>query len=189
MLQLKKFWPLLLGVVAGVVIWAGCETGRIATLPTPPPAVALLATNSLQPGPDDPRIAFVAARLLENYHYLEHPLDKEMSAKFYDGYIDSLDPRHEYFLQSDLAEFAQYRTNLDTLTINTNLAADLSPAFAIYQRYQERFQQRMAYVDELLQQDKFKFNTDEKIQMDRRHAPFPKDLDEAKQLWRQQRAL
>ena len=57
----------------------------------------------------------MAARVLENYHYLEHPLDKEMSAKFFDGYIDSLDPHHEYFLQSDLAQFAPYRTNLDTL--------------------------------------------------------------------------
>jgi carboxyl-terminal processing protease len=181
MLQLKKFWPLPLSVVVGVAVWVGCETGRMA----PPPAV-VLPTNDLKPGPDDPRIAFVAARLLENYHYLEHPLDKEMSAKFFDGYIDSLDSRHEHFLQSDLAEFARFRTNLDTLTVNTNLAADLSPAFAIYQRFQQRFQQHVAYVDELLQQDKFKFNAEDKIQTDRRHASFPKDLDEAKQLWRQQ---
>jgi carboxyl-terminal processing protease len=187
MLQLKKFWPLPIGVAAGLAIWAGCQTGQMATVaPEPPTPAVLLATNSLQPGPDDPRIAFVAARLLENYHYLEHPLDKEMSAKFYDGYIDSLDGHHEYFLQSDLAEFASYRTNLDALTVNTNLAADLTPAFLIYQRYQERFQQRIAYADELLQQDKFKFNTDEKIEVDRRHAPFPKDLDDAKRLWRQQ---
>ena len=40
-------------------------------------------------------------------------------------------------------------------------------------------------MDELLKQDKFKFNTEEKIQIDRRHEPFPKDLDEAKLLWRQ----
>ena len=111
-----------------------------------------LPVNSLKPGPDDPRIAYVAARLLENYHYLQHPLDKEMSVKFFDGYIDSLDPRHEYFLQSDLAEFATFRTNLDVLTIGGHGTADLSPAFAIYQRYQERFQQHTAYVDELLQQ-------------------------------------
>ena len=34
-------------------------------------------------------------------------------------------------------------------------------------------------MEELLKQDKFKFTTDEKIAIDRRHAPFPKDLDEA----------
>jgi carboxyl-terminal processing protease len=180
MLQLKKFWPVPCSVAIGLVIWAGCETGQMA----PPPAVALPA-NSLKPGPDDPRIAFVAARLLEEYHYLQHPLDKDLSAKFFDGYIDSLDSRHEHFLQSDLAEFAPFRTNLDTLTLGRNLTADLSPAFAIYQRYQERFQQHTAYVNELLQQDKFKFNTEDKIQIDRRHEPFPKDLAEAQQFWRQ----
>jgi carboxyl-terminal processing protease len=176
-----------MGVVAGLAIWAGCQTGRMA----PPPSslaaslAASLATNSLEPGPDDPRIAFVAARVLENYNYMEKPLDKEMSAKFYDGYIDSLDPHHEYFLQSDVAEFAPYRTNLDRLTINSNGVADLSPAFRIFHRFQERFAQRIEYAEELLQQDKFKFNTDERIS-DRRHdSPFPKDLDEAREIWRQ----
>ena len=107
--------------------------------------------------------------------------------KFFDGYIDSLDPRHEEFLQSDLAEFAPFRTNLDMLTIGgQGGTADLSPAFAIYQRYQERFQQHMTFVSELLQQEKFKFTADDKIQVDRRHEPFPKDLAEAQQLWRQQ---
>src|SRR5208283_2732990 len=37
----------------------------------------------------------------------------------------------------------------------------------------------------LLQQDKFKFNTDEYILLDRRHSAYPQDLDEARQLWRQ----
>jgi len=40
-------------------------------------------------------------------------------------------------------------------------------------------------VNELLQADRFKFNTDEHILLDRRRAPYPKDLAEAKQLWSQ----
>src|ERR1039457_5333125 len=143
MLPLKKFWPLPFSVAVGLAVWAGGETGRMA----PPPAVVLPA-NSLQPGPDDSRVAFVAAKLLERDHYLEHRLDKEMSDKFYDGYIDSLDAWDLHFFESDLAEFAPFRTNLDTLTINSNSAADLSPAFAIYQRFQQRFQQHVAYVSE-----------------------------------------
>ena len=183
MLQLKKYWPFPLSVIAGVIIWAGCKSERVTAHQPDPPAM-VLATNTMQPGPEDPQIAYIAARLLENYHFLERPLDSEMSAKFYDSYINSLDPHHEYFLQSDLAEFAPYRTNLDKLTVNPAMSADLSPAFQIYQRFQLRSQQRSAYADELLQQDKFKFNTDEKF-VDRRHEPFPKDLDEARQLWRQ----
>jgi carboxyl-terminal processing protease len=177
--RVRNFSLGLLGLAVAAAIWAGCETSK-SDVPTP------IASGPirLQPGPADPRIAHVTARLLEEYHYSQHPLDQEMSAKFFDGYIDSLDPRHENFLQSDLAEFDVYRTNLDRLTIDHD-TADLTPAFAIYDRYAERIQQHSAYINALLEQNKFKFNTDEKIVVDRRHAPFPKDLAEAEALWLQ----
>ncbi len=178
---MKRFWPLPFGVLAALAIWAGCQTGHMA----PPPPIVALPSNSLQPTADEEKTAYYVARLMEEFQYLQHPLDKQMSAKFFDGYIDSLDSRHELFLQSDLAEFAPFRTNLDTLTINRSLSADLSPAFLIYHRFQERLEQRAAYVNELLAADKFKFNSDDKIETDRRHAPFPKDLTEAEQLWRE----
>jgi carboxyl-terminal processing protease len=184
MLQLRKLWVLPAAVAAGLIIWVGCQTGRMAT-PPPPQAVVELPANSLKPGPDDAKIAFVTAQLLEDYHYLQEPMDLRISTNFFDGYINSLDFRHEFFLQSDLDEFSRFRTNLDRLTINTNLAADLSPAFLIYQRFLERFEQRTAYVNELLKQDKFKFTGDDRIELDRRHAAFPKNLEEAQDLWRE----
>jgi carboxyl-terminal processing protease len=175
--------PLLALTVFAIAlaIWAGCRTStnQAFTLPDLPP-------TSIQPGPNDPRIAYVAARLLEEYHYSQQPLDEKLSERFFDNYINSLDPRHANFLQSDLAEFNVYRTNLDKLTVGGHGTADLTPAFAIYDRYAERFQQHCAYVNYLLAQDDFKFNTDEKIAIDRRQAPFPKSLDEAKALWDQQ---
>jgi len=167
-------------IAAGLALWAGCESTQ-----APAQALPSLPVKGLQPGPGDPRIAYVTARLLEEYHYRQTALDSGLSAKFFDGYIDSLDPRHEIFLQTDLTEFAAFRTNLDKLTLGGRGVADLTPAFMIYQRYLERFQQHAVYVDELLKQDRFKFNTDEKIQLDRRHDPFPKDLAEARSLWRQ----
>jgi carboxyl-terminal processing protease len=146
-------------------------------------------TNSpaqLVPGPNDGRIAYVTARLLDNYHYSQQPFDAELSKKFFDGYLETLDPRRENFLQSDIDGFAHYRTNLDQLTINTSNVADLTPAFEIYERYLERLRQHNDYVDQLLQEDKFKFTGSDRLAYDRRHAPYPKDLDEAKQLWREQ---
>jgi carboxyl-terminal processing protease len=146
------------------------------------------ATNSpapLVPGPNDGHIAYVTARLLELYHYSQQPLDAEMSKKFFDGYLEALDPNRENFLQSDVDEFAHYRTNLDQYTLGSHEAADLTPAFEIYQRFLERLQQHDTYVDELLKKDKFKFTGDDRLATDRRHAPYPKDLDEARQLWRE----
>ena len=177
--RFRNFFLLLIVPVIGLAIWAGCETSQSDV-----PVLPALPATSLKPGPNDPRIALVAARLLEEYHYSQRPLDAELSENFFDGYIDSLDPRHENFFQSDLAEFDVYRTNLDKLTIDHG-TADLTPAFAIYNRFAERIQQHDAYVMELLQHEKFKFNTDEKIVLDRRHAPFPKDLAAAETLWQQ----
>ena len=176
---MKKISLALLIPLVALAIWAGCETSKSDV-----PILPALPASSLKPGPNDPRIAHVAARLLEEYHYLQRPLDTELSMRFFDGYLDSLDPRHEDFFQSDLAEFALYRTNLDKLTLE-NGRADLTPAFAVYNRYAERIQQHDAYVMDLLAHEKFKFNTDEKILLDRRHAAFPKDLAEAQALWQQ----
>ncbi len=181
----KSFYMLFLAALAVVGAWAGCKSASSADLTVasvaPPPI-----SENLKPGPNDPRIAYVAARLLESYHYLQRPLDRDLSIKFFDGYINELDPQHENFLQSDIDEFSSIRTNLDVLTVGGHATAELAPAFAIYERFLERSRQHYQYVDELLRQDKFKFNTDERIVLDRRHEPFPQDrLDAAKQLWRQ----
>jgi len=144
------------------------------------------APPELAPGSNDGRIAYITARLLEEYHYSQQPLDRSMSEKFFDGYLDSLDPQRLYFLKSDIAEFAHYRTNLDTLTINNRGIADLTPAYEIFERFLERLQQRVAYEDKLLKRDRLPVNTHQSILLDRREAPYPKNLTEAKQLWQQQ---
>ncbi len=182
MLQLVMRSPritaLVIVIAAGLAVLAGCQTSH-------PPTVAAAPDVGVKPGPNDARIAFIAARLMEGYHYQQHPLDHDLSVKFFDGYINALDPRHETFLQTDLDEFQSVRTNLDVLTVGSSSKAELAPAFSIYQRFAERSVQHTAYINELLQHEKFKFATDEKIAVDRRHDPFPKTLDEAKQLWRQ----
>ena len=150
------------------------------------PASSPHASAPVSPGPNDGRIAYVTARLLEEYHYSQQPLDTEMSERFLDNYIETLDPRRENFLEADIAGFAHYRTNLDRLTVTPSAIADLTPAFEIHARFLERFRQHQAYVAELLKLDKFKFTGSDRIQIDRRHAPYPKDLDAAKQLWRDQ---
>ncbi len=181
-----KLTVVLAVLVCVLVVIVGCVTAKTdAADPVTTPLAD--ATNSpvLGPGPYDGRIAYVVARLLESFHYLQRPLDKDLSVKFYDGYIDTLDPRHDTFLQSDMDEFDHFRTNLDILTVGDDRTADLSPAFDIFARFVERTKQHTQYVDQLLDEDHFKFNDDDRIQLDRRHAPFPKDLAEAEELWKQ----
>jgi carboxyl-terminal processing protease len=154
---------------------AGTDTLQSTNKPTPLP----------QPGADAGTIAYVTGGLLEQLHYLHHPFDDAISSKFLDQYVDSLDPQHLHFLQSDLNDFARYRTNLDNLTmLNRRNSAGTKPAYDIYARFRQRLGQRVAYADQLLK-DKFDFNSDEKIALNRHEATFPQTLDDAKKLWRQ----
>ena len=160
----------------------GCSAPKTATSTATAPGTL----TPLAPGPNDPRIAYQTAQFLENLHYSLQPLDKAMAGKFFDGYLGSLDPRRENFLQSDIDGFAHYRTNLDKLTLGGRGRADLTPAYEIFERFLKRYAQRTDYVNKLLKQDRFKFDTGDRIVLDRRHAPYPKDLTEAEALWRQQ---
>ena len=86
-----------------------------------------------------------------------------------------------HFTQEDLAEFERYRTRLDDLTH----VGDTTPAYQIFNRFYERLAQRVAYAGTLLQEEKFNFDTDERIATNRKDAPYPRDLIEAHILWRQ----
>src|SRR5580765_5670857 len=133
--------------------------------------------------PDEAAIAKLTSRILMQMHYLhlQQPLNDQVSSQFLDRYLERLDSLHIHFLQSDLREFEQYRTTLDDLT----KAGDISPARVIFKRFLERLEQRMAYVAELLKSEKFDFTGNDRYNFDRRKAPYPKDLDDAKKIWRQ----
>lgn len=143
------------------------------------------ATHSVGPGPNDGHIAFITAAMLQHVHYLHHRLDDAISEKFFDRYLETLDPQHLHFTQEDITEFERYRDRLDNLTITRKREADTTPAYEVFNRFVERLSQRVAYADELLKTEKFEFNTDERMLANRRESPYPKDLAEAKRLWRQ----
>src|SRR5262245_47758483 len=137
------------------------------------------------PGLADGRISTVTATMLEQIHYLKQPVDNAVSIKLYDHYLESLDPQHIHFIQADLDEFAHYRTNLDNLLHPPNNVADTRPACEIFNRFMERLQQRAAYAEEMLKTEKFRFDGDDRITINRKDSPYPQDLNEAKALWRE----
>src|SRR5262249_619365 len=117
----------------------------------------------LKPGPNDGRIAFFTAALMKERHYLRQPFNAEISEKFYNRYFEELDPQKLVFTQQDINEFAIYSTNLDNMTLNLSRAtADVTPAYKIFARYLERWEQRINFVTNQLNKAKFEFNnTDE----------------------------
>ena len=152
------------------------------------PAASALFTNvfhPVSPGPIDGQIATATAYMLTNYHYLKKPFDAEVSSQFLDRYLEMLDPQHIHFTQADLAEFEPYRTNLNRLTLPSRRPGDTTPACEIFNRFVERLEQRTAYADDLLKHEKFMFDTDDRITINRKELPYPANLDEAKKLWRE----
>ena len=180
-LKIKNCAVIAFAAVCCLVIAAGCVPPKTAVATGTAPNTL----KPLAPGPNDGRITYRTAQFLENLQYSLQPLDAAMSEKFFDGYLEMLDPRRENFLQSDIDGFAHYRTNLGPLTVGGHGQADLTPAYEIFGRYVERITQHTDYVNKLLKQDQFRFNSDERIALDRRHAPYPKDMAGAEDLWRQ----
>ena len=181
---------LILSLHLGVPLCPAEPVARSAAANQPAlSAASPLFTNAfhpISPGPIDGAIASATAYMLTNYHYLKKPFDAVVSSQFLDRYLETLDPQHIHFNQGDLAEFERYRTNLNHLTLaSDHHLGDTRPACEIFNRFMERLEQRTAYADELLAQEKFTFDKDERVLINRKQVPYPADLDEAKKLWRE----
>jgi carboxyl-terminal processing protease len=132
-------------------------------------------------GPNDVNIVKIVAQLLQRQHYLRLQINDDVSSKFLDRYLDSLDNLHVYFTQSDLQEFEKYRNRLDEMTLKEG---DTSVARLIFSRFRQRLDQQHEYVQELLKKGEFDFTGNDRYIIDRKKLPRPVDLSEAKRLWR-----
>jgi carboxyl-terminal processing protease len=132
---------------------------------------------------NDAAVAQITADRLAAWNYSQHPFDEEISSKFLDRYLDSLDYLHMFFLKSDIDEFEQYRTNLNVLTLQKK---DITPCWVIFSRFMQRVHERVDYVSNLLDTATFDFSDKERFVLNRHKLPYPKDMDEAKQFWRQE---
>jgi len=124
----------------------------------------------------------LVASLLARSQFAHHPLDEQLASKLVARYIEALDGTRLLFLQSDVDELAGHPHDLARATTE---AGDTHLAQAIFRRYRERIDQQVAYDTELLHGAAFDFTGHDAFAFDRRHAPRPRDLTEARSLWRQ----
>jgi carboxyl-terminal processing protease len=117
--------------------------------------------------------------LLQRNHYEKRALNDEMSSEVFDRYLEKLDYNKLYFLASDIAEFEMYRYELDEVL----RSGQVNVAFDIFNRYQQRAEERLKYVFGQLEKP-FDFSTDEVLELDRKDAPWAKTSEELDDLWR-----
>ncbi len=127
--------------------------------------------------------AAVASKLaysLSRYHYNHQSLTDSLSSIIFDQYIsETLDPNRQYFYQSDIKAFEQFRNQFDNLLRDGRLG----PVFYMFNVFKERVQERIAYAKEQLALE-FDFTVDESYKYDREDEPWPADKATLDELWR-----
>jgi carboxyl-terminal processing protease len=119
---------------------------------------------------------------LEENHYVDRRYNDAMSSEHLETYLERLDPSHLYFTASDVAEFERYSTRLDDL----GRQGELSPAFEIFERYEQRASERLEHVianmsDIVAGLD---FDKDEYIDSDPTERAWAADKAELDDRWR-----
>ncbi len=121
---------------------------------------------------------------LQQNHYRHVDIDDQLSSKLLDRYLKLLDPTRSHFLTRDIEEFETVRKLLDDGLRTGNV----EPAFHIYNRFQQRLAERLTYSLDLLekQPQTLDLTQDERLDLDREQAPWPRDSAAQQQLWRRQ---
>lgn len=139
--------------------------------------------DDLKPSYEQSKTAAEIVSRLKHQHYQRTKifLDDELSSTVLDRYLEELDRDKNYFIASDILEFEKYRHLLDDALKTGNL----SPAFLIYNRYQQRITQRVDYMITQLEKgiDKLDFTKKEKLFTDREDQPWAKTTQQLDELW------
>src|ERR1041384_508034 len=125
-----KFLSILAAWQIAAFAVAAAEFPSDKTLVTTQPTNEVKIPKPIVAGAKDGQIARITSAVLSKFHYLnkQQPFDDTVASKFLDKYLDSLDPGHLVFIQSDLQEFDKWRTKLDEMT---SKFGDTSPNFEV----------------------------------------------------------
>src|SRR5205085_11866552 len=98
------------------------------------------------PGRQDRLVVQLVVEFLRRGHLTRPEIGDELSRRVFARFLKDLDPTKLYFLQSDIDEFKKEETDLD----DQLLQGDLSFPYKVYERFVQRFGQRMKLIEELV---------------------------------------
>lgn len=139
----------------------------------------LAREEPLNPPPLYARIATLFARQFPRHHLTRSSLDDPIARRAWTNYLDSLDFRHVYFLQSDISEFEAEQTTLDDRLEQ----GEMRFAYRVFAVFKKRLKDRYDYVCRLLDKG-FDLGKQETYRWKREGAPWPADRAEWDDLWR-----
>ena len=184
--QLVLLTASALALVSGLYALSSQAEPDSGALASADPALTRITTDTplfhVDPLDTHSRTSVTVVEQLRNEHFLNKDLNDATSSATFDNYLDALDGTRSYLLAGDVEEFERHRYRLDDALKRGKLDA----AFGIFNRYQNRVVERLEYMLSLLDGglEDMDFSIDERLEIDRENATWPRDLDAMNDLWR-----
>ncbi len=135
--------------------------------------------KTLKPLEEHPSEAYVITNLLKRIHYRKLEFTDSISSVIYNNYFESLDPNRAYFYASDIAQFEQYRYELDDQIPE----GELQFAYDVFDIYRKRALKQIEAIFSMLETE-FDFTKEESFAFDREDAGWPTTESEKNEIWR-----
>ena len=145
-------------------------------------AVADTNTDGFKQTPEQQLTTRQVAALLDRSHYLNQPLDTATGSEILSMYIDSLDPNHTLFLQSDVDEFKKKYADEFGARLKRG---DLSAGVEVFERYRKRSNEYFAMAKKMLKTD-INLTSKDTIVLDREKLTHFKTKKEQRDYWTKQ---
>ena len=122
--------------------------------------------------------------ILSNGHFDPQEINDTFSAVVFTDFLESLDPGKRYFIQSDINEFLQYKTEID----NQILSEDMTFFNLVLNRFKERVEEAKTFYPEILNTPN-DFTVKEQLNLDYETKSYASDKTALYELWRKQLKL
>ena len=121
----------------------------------------------------------IVSYVLNKGHYSPSQINDQFSEEVYKNFLNGVDSRHLFFIQSDIDFFDEFKFDIDD-QIKTSKIEFFNIS---HQRYLQRLDQVKSFYPSLLDQS-FDFSIDEKINLDFQNMSYSNSLSELKKQWR-----
>lgn len=124
-------------------------------------------------------IGELVTHFVQKSHYLQVPIDDDLSSLVMDRYIESLDRNRVYLLESDIEFFEKFRYQLDDIIGKESL----EPVFDMFSIYRSRVRERFEFALQQLESEP-DLTIDEEYEFDREETPWAKNTEQLDEIWR-----
>ncbi|MDQ7916213.1 carboxy terminal-processing peptidase [Mesonia sp. MT50] len=141
-------------------------------------------TNKIDTDQDSDRdqvLIELISLVLTRGHYSPKDINDNFSQEVYKDYLNGIDSRKRYFLESDLKDFESFEHEID----DEILGHKIDFFNLTYDRLQERMEDTKGFYEELLEKP-FDFSKDESINTKYDELEYAANKKELKQRWRSQ---